>query len=144
MSTLSGASVQLIRHATLLLDVGDSTFLVNPMLSDPGDNPPVPNTPNDRRNPLVPMPDVELPYNAIVVTHHHTDHFDEAAKTALDADVPLYCQPAEAEAFVEEGFTDVRPVNDEATFEDVTIHRTPGRHGHDELAEEMGPVSGFD
>jgi hypothetical protein len=25
----------------------------------------------------------------------------------------------------------------------VTIHRTPGRHGHGELAEGMGPVSRF-
>lgn len=28
-------------------------------------------------------------------------------------------------------------------FEDVTIHRTPGHHGHGELADEMGIVSGF-
>ncbi|OTF01855.1 MBL fold metallo-hydrolase [Halorubrum sp. SD683] len=143
MSTPTGASVQLIRHATLLVDVGDTTFLVDPMFSAPGDNPPIPNTPNDRRNPLVVMPDVEVAYDAVVVTHRHTDHFDEAAKTELDADVPLVCQPEEAETFLEEGFTDVRPVDEEASFAEVTIHRTPGRHGHDEFAEEMGPVSGF-
>ncbi|NHX35985.1 MULTISPECIES: MBL fold metallo-hydrolase [Halolamina] len=143
MSTPTGASVQLVRHATLLLDVGDTTFLVDPTFADPGDDPPVPNTPNDRRNPLVPMPAVELSYDAVVVTHRHTDHFDEAAKAALDADVPLFCQPEEAEEFVEEGFTDVRPVDDEASFAAVAVHRTPGRHGHDELAEDMGPVSGF-
>jgi len=143
MSTPTGASVQLIRHATLLLDVGDTTFLVDPMLAEPGANPPIPNTPNDRRNPLVPVSDVELSYDAVVVTHRHVDHFDEAAKAALDADVPLFCQPEEAEAFAGEGFTNVRPVDDEASFEGVTVHRTPGRHGHDELAEEMGPVSGF-
>lgn len=89
------------------------------------------------------MPAVELSYDAVVVTHRHTDHFDEAAKAALDADVPLFCQPEEAEEFVEEGFTDVRPVDDEASFAAVAVHRTPGRHGHDELAEDMGPVSGF-
>ncbi len=143
MSTPTGASLQLIRHATLLLDVGDTTFLVDPMFAEPGANPPIPNTPNDRRNPLVAMPDVELSYDAVVVTHRHTDHFDEAAKATLDADVPLFCQPEEAEAFIEDGFTDVRPVDDEASFGDVIIHRTPGRHGHDELAEDMGPVSGF-
>lgn len=143
MSTSNGTSVQLLRHATLLLDVGGKTFLIDPMFSEPGANPPIPNTPNDRRNPLVPMPDVELSYDAVVVTHRHTDHFDEAAKTELDADVPLFCQPEEAEAFIEEGFTDVRPIDDDASFGGVTIHRTPGRHGHDELAQEMGPVSGF-
>jgi len=49
----------------------------------------------------------------------------------------------EADAFREEGFTDVRPVDEEATFEGVTITRTPARHGHGELAERMAPVSGF-
>jgi L-ascorbate metabolism protein UlaG (beta-lactamase superfamily) len=142
MSTTE-TGVQLLRNATVLVDVGETTFLVDPMFSSPGENPPVPNTPNDRRNPLVPMPEVDLSYDAVVVTHRHTDHWDEAASEALDAGVPLFCQPEESEAFVEEGFTDVRPVEDETSFAGVTIHRTPGRHGHGELATEMGPVSGF-
>ncbi|MCG1003145.1 MULTISPECIES: MBL fold metallo-hydrolase [Halobacterium] len=142
MST-TGASVQLIRNATVLVDVGDTTFLVDPMLASQGANPPVPNSPNDRRNPLVPLPDIDLDYDAVVVTHRHPDHWGEAASAELDVDVPLFCQPAEADEFTDEGFTDVRPVDDEAAFEGVTIHRTPGQHGHGDLAEEMGPVSGF-
>ncbi|MCD2201755.1 MBL fold metallo-hydrolase [Halobacterium sp. KA-6] len=143
MSTATDASVQLIRNATALVDVGDTTFLVDPMFASPGENPPVPNSPNDRRNPLVPLPDVNLSYDAVVVTHRHPDHWGEAASDEVDADVPLFCQPEEADAFADEGFTDVRPVDDETAFEGVTIHRTPGRHGHGELAEEMAPVSGF-
>lgn len=139
----TGANVQLIRNATVLLDVGDTTFLVDPIFVSPGENPPAPNSPNDRRNPLVPMPDVDLSYDAVVVTHRHPDHWDEAAAKTLDADVPLFCQPEEESAFIDEGFTDVRPVNDERSFSGVSIHRTPGRHGHGQLAEEMGPVSGF-
>ena len=135
------SSVRLSRNATILVDVGETTFLVDPMFASPGEIPPMPDTPNDRENPLVPMPDVELSYDAVVVTHRHPDHFDEAAKEELKADVPLFCQPEEADTFADEGFTDVRPVNDEVSFEGVTIHRTPGRHG--ELAEGMGPVSGF-
>ena len=142
MST-TDSSVRLSRNATILVDIGDTTFLVDPMFASPGDIPPMPDTPNDRENPLVPMPDVELSYDAVIVTHRHPDHFDEAAKEELDADVPLFCQPEEADAFADEGFTDVRPVDDEVSFEGVTIHRTPGRHGHGELAERMGPVSGF-
>lgn len=143
MSTDATINVRLVRNATLLLTVDETTFLVDPIFASPGENPPVPNSPNDRRNPLVPMPDVELSYDAVLVTHRHPDHFDEAAKEQLDADVPLFCQPAEADAFVEEGFTDVRAIDDEVSFEGITIHRTPGRHGHGQLAEEMGPVSGF-
>ena len=143
MSTHVGPSVTLVRNATLLATVGDTTFLVDPLFASRGALPPIDDTPNDRANPLVPMPDVDLSHDAVIVTHRHPDHFDDAAKSELDADVPLFCQPAEADAFVEDGFTDVRPVEDAATFEGVTLHRTPGRHGHGELAEEMGPVSGF-
>lgn len=137
------SSIRLVRHATLLVTVGGTTFLVDPMLASPGEIPPISDTPNDRENPLVELPTLELSYDAVVVTHRHVDHFDEAANAELEADVPLFCQPEEADAFLEDGFDDVRPVEDEESFDGVTLHRTPGRHGHGELAEEMGPVSGF-
>jgi len=143
MSTHVAPSVTLVRNATLLATVGDTTFLVDPLFASRGALPPIDDTPNDRANPLVPMPDVDLSHDAVIVTHRHPDHFDDAAKSELDADVPLFCQPAEADAFVDDGFTDVRPVEDAAAFEGDTLHRTPGRHGHGELAEKMGPVSGF-
>lgn len=151
MST-TGASVQLIRNATTLLDVGDTTFLVDPMFTPQGEMPTVTDFPgvpeflttaNQKRNPLVPLPAVDLSYDAVVVTHRHPDHWDEAAREELDADVPLFCQPEEADEFADEDFTDVRPVDDETTFDGITIHRTPGQHGHGELAEGMAPVSGF-
>lgn len=143
MSTDAGADATLVRNATVLATVDETTFLVDPLFASQGALPPIDNTPNDRNNPLVPMPDVDLSHDAVIVTHRHPDHFDEAAKDELDADVPLFCQPKEAEAFVEDGFTDVRPVEETASFDGVTLHRTPGRHGHGELAERMGPVSGF-
>ena len=37
----------------------------------------------------------------------------------------------------------MRPVEGAASFAGVTLHWTPGRHGHGGLAERMGPVSGF-
>ncbi|MFO8115435.1 MAG: MBL fold metallo-hydrolase [Halorubrum sp.] len=143
MSTNAGASVTLVRNATVLATVGETTFLVDPLFASEGTLPPIDNTPNDRANPLVPIPDVDLSHDAVIVTHRHPDHFDEAARSELGSDVPLFCQPAEAEAFVEDGFTDVRPVEDAASFGGISLHRTPGRHGHGELAERMGPVSGF-
>lgn len=151
MST-TGASVQLIRNATTLLDIGDTTFLVDPMFTPQGEMPTVTDFPgvpeflttaNQKRNPLVPLPAVDLSYDAVVVTHRHPDHWDEAAREELDADVPLFCQPEEADEFADEDFTDVRPVDDETTFDGIIIHRTPGQHGHGELAEGMAPVSGF-
>ena len=143
MSTNAGTSVTLVRNATVLATVDGTTFLVDPLYAEQGALPSIDDTPNDRANPLVPMPDVDLSYDAVIVTHRHPDHFDEAAKAALDSDVPLFCQPAEEAAFVDEGFTDVRPVDECASFDGIALHRAPGRHGHGELAERMGPVSGF-
>ena len=143
MSTDADLDVTLARNATVLATVDETTFLVDPLFAPQGSMPPIDNTPNDRNNPLVPMPDVDRSHDAVVVTHRHPDHFDEAAVAELDADVPLFCQPAEEDAFVEDGFTDVRPVEETASFDGVTLRRTPGRHGHGELAEQMGPVSGF-
>ena len=143
MPTDADVSLRLVRNATVLVTVGETTFLVDPLFASPGELPPVSETPNDRENPLVPMPDVDRSHDAVVVTHRHFDHFDEAAKEALEADVTLFCQPEEADAFLEDGFTDVRPIDDERSFGGVTIYRTPARHGRGQLAEEMGPVSGF-
>jgi L-ascorbate metabolism protein UlaG (beta-lactamase superfamily) len=152
MTSDADISVQLVRNATALATVDDTTFLVDPMFSPQGEMPTVTDSPgvpeflttaNRKRNPLVPLPDVELDYDAVVVTHCHPDHWDGAARADLDADVPLFCQPDEADAFEEKGFTGVRPVEGETSFDGVTIHRTPGQHGHGELAEGMAPVSGF-
>lgn len=152
MTTDTDINIQLVRNATVLATIDETTFLVDPIFTSQGEMPTVTEIPgipeflttaNQRKNPLVPLPDVDLSHDAVIVTHRHPDHFDEAAKEELDADVPLFCQPEEAETFTDEGFTDVRPVDDETSFDGVTIHRTPGRHGHGELAEEMGPVSGF-
>ena len=137
------ARLTLVRHATLLVEMADTTLLVDPMLGAPGDIPPIPNSPNDRENPLVPLPDLDLEYDAVLVTHRHRDHFDDAARERIPDDTPIVCQPAEADAFREEGFTDVRPVDDELSFAGIDITRTAARHGHGDLAEQMAPVSGF-
>ncbi|SDM52519.1 Beta-lactamase superfamily domain-containing protein [Halogranum gelatinilyticum] len=139
------ASLRLVRHATLLVEFDETTVLVDPMFGDVGVDPPVQNTPNDRRNPLIPLPEFDPMegVDAVLVTHRHNDHFDDAAREALADDVPLFCQPEEADAFREEGFTDVRPVETSLVVGDVSVTRTPARHGHGELAEAMAPVAGF-
>jgi len=53
--------LRLIRHATLIVELAGRCILVDPMLDPAGARPPVENTPNDRRNPLVELPEpVEL------------------------------------------------------------------------------------
>ena len=137
------ASLRLLRHATLTVEYGDIPLLVDPMLGEAGSMPPIPDTPNDRRNPLVELPDADLAHDALLITHLHRDHLDDAAKERLAGDVPTLCQPADVDELAEAGFTDARPVDDAVEMGDVRVTRTPARHGHGDLAERMAPVSGF-
>ena len=142
------AVIRLLRHATLCVEYADLTLLVDPMFGVAGVDPPIRNSPNDRRNPLVDLPaDVDpdtLALDALLVTHLHNDHLDGAAKERLVGHGgPTLCQPEDAETLRETGFEDVRPVDDSLELGEVTVTRTPARHGHGELAEAMAPVSGF-
>jgi L-ascorbate metabolism protein UlaG (beta-lactamase superfamily) len=136
--------ITLLRHATLLVELGGRRVLVDPMLGSVGAYPPIENTPSPRRNPLVPLADVPLePLDAVVVTHLHNDHWDAAARERLPKDVPVFTQPPSADAIREAGFGDVRPVEDEVEWEGVRVVRTGGRHGRGAVADALGPVSGF-
>jgi L-ascorbate metabolism protein UlaG (beta-lactamase superfamily) len=138
--------VTLVRHATLLLDLDGRRLLVDPQLDPEGTRPPIDNTPNPRRNPLVPLPmpaeDVVRGLDAVIVTHLHRDHLDETAERLLPRDVPVFCQP-EDEARLRELGMAARPVADTVEWDGVAIHRTGGRHGTGAIADRLAPVSGF-
>lgn len=139
-------SFTLIRNAAAVLEIGGSRFLIDPALDPAGARPPVPNTPSQRRNPLVDLPmcweAIIAEPDALVVTHLHRDHFDATSAT-LDRDLPLLCQPEDADRLREKGFRDLRPIDCEAIFGDVTITRTAGHHGTGAIGRAMAPVSGF-
>lgn len=138
------AAIRLLRHATLVVRYAGHRVLVDPMLASEGSTPPIENGPTDERNPLVPLPTVDIAsIDAVLVTHTHRDHFDEAAMETLPADRPVFCQPPDEETITDGGFTDVTPVDDVVEWEGLRLTRTDGRHGHDDLADQLGPVSGF-
>ncbi|NPV89981.1 MAG: MBL fold metallo-hydrolase [Firmicutes bacterium] len=138
--------MRLIRHATHIVWTGGKSFLIDPMLSEPGAMAPIPDVPNPSGNPLVPLP-AGLPevlgVDAVIVSHVHRDHFDDAAMGLLPKDLPLFCQPGDEEKIAAAGFTDVRPVADSLAWEGVVVSRTGGRHGTGKIGEMMGRVSGF-
>jgi L-ascorbate metabolism protein UlaG (beta-lactamase superfamily) len=139
--------LRLIRHATLLIGLANRCLLVDPMLDPAGARPPVPNTPNDRRNPLCELPEpAELlvrNLDGVLVTHLHADHLDELAVDLLAKDLPVLCQPPDEGVLRDRGFVDVRPVERGGELGGITIARTGGRHGTGEIAEQLAPVSGF-
>lgn len=104
--------IRLVRNATLVLQYADKRFLIDPFFAAKGTLPPFPNTPNqDTPNPLVdlPLPIEELTQvDAVIVTHLHPDHFDEAAKAALPKGIKMYAQnERDAELIKKEGFLHV-------------------------------------
>lgn len=142
--------IQLIRHASLWLEYGNRRFLVDPMLGEAGSKPPIANTANNRRNPLVPLP---LPVehwfqsgpDAVIVTHLHPDHWDGAAIARLPKTIPLYCQPGDEERLRTDGFTGVTAIREQLNLAgaEISLTRTGGQHGTGEIGQRMGQVSGF-
>jgi L-ascorbate metabolism protein UlaG (beta-lactamase superfamily) len=138
--------ITLVRNATLLVSLSGRRILVDPMLDDAGARPPIEGTRNLVANPTVPLPfpaeEVVRELDAVVVTHRHRDHLDARAEELLPRDVPVFCQPEDAQALRDVGL-EARPVETATEWSGLTITRTPARHGSGEIAELLAPVSGF-
>jgi L-ascorbate metabolism protein UlaG (beta-lactamase superfamily) len=139
--------IQLIRQATLKMKYNDHIILVDPMFSSRGSLDPVANAANDRRNPLVDLPlpveEIIKGVEAVIITHLHRDHLDDAAIQSLPKDVVVFCQPEDEAKLIEHGFSNVVKVNADLQWNGIKLSRTGGSHGTGELAKAMGPVSGF-
>jgi L-ascorbate metabolism protein UlaG (beta-lactamase superfamily) len=137
----------LIRSATLRIEVAGHTLLVDPQLDPAGARPAIAGTPNQRPNPLVDLPEppevAVQGVDAVLVSHLHEDHLDATAVRLIDPALPVLGQPQDVATLQERGFADVRAVEETASLGAVTVIRTDGRHGTGELAEQLGPVSGF-
>ncbi|MFF2091419.1 MBL fold metallo-hydrolase [Paenibacillus sp. NPDC058174] len=138
--------LQLIRNATLRLQYAGAELLLDPMLSEAGSSPPIINTANNRRNPLVPLPaayESEVLPDAVIITHLHNDHWDEAARQAIPHETAILCQPGDETAIAEAGFSHVTPIQETASFRGISIRRFGGQHGTGDIGKMMGQVSGF-
>ena len=146
--------LQQVRNATVKITYGDTTFLIDPMLAKKGAYPGFENTyRSNLRNPLVDLPEspdrVVSGVDAVIVTHTHLDHWDDAAQKALPKDIPLFTQHEDdAQLIRSQGFKNVRVLTDEAEFGGVKITKTGGQHGTDEmyavpaLAKPLGKAMG--
>lgn len=146
--------MQQIRNATVKITYAGTTFLIDPMLAQKGAYPGFENTyRSNLRNPMVDLPEsadrIIAGVDAVIVTHTHLDHWDEAAQQALPKDIALFAQhEADARLIRSQGFKNVRVLTDEAEFGGVTITKTGGQHGTDEMyavpavAEALGEAMG--
>jgi L-ascorbate metabolism protein UlaG (beta-lactamase superfamily) len=116
------------------------------MFAEQGAFPGLPGTPNSHlRNPTVGLPGPAQDYthvDAVVVTHTHFDHWDEAAIAQLPKQLPVFTQHAQDQALIQaQGFTDVRLLQG-ATINGVSLTQTPGQHGSDAVMAAAGAMLG--
>ena len=143
-----------VRNATVMLEYAGKRLLIDPMLADKETYPGFPGTANAHlRNPLVALPapvqDL-LQVDAVIVTHTHLDHWDEAAQQQIPKDMLIYTQnESDAELIRGQGFGKVIVLGDITEFAGITLVKTDGQHGSDEayaipeMAELLGDACGI-
>jgi L-ascorbate metabolism protein UlaG (beta-lactamase superfamily) len=146
-ASASGIAIRLIRNATCVIRYGGRTILLDPFLSDAGTLPAFNNTPNPRPNPLVPLPipaaEVLAGTDATLLTHLHVDHWDTVGRDMLPKDATVFVQPPDASRVSQAGFTAVRTIDADISWEGIAIARTVARHGSGDVGQRMGAVSGY-
>lgn len=143
-----------IRNATQLITYAGKRFLIDPMLAPKDAYPGFTGTARAGiRNPMVALPvDVAtlVDVDAVIVTHTHEDHWDQAAVEQIPHDKPIYVQnDSDAALLRSQGFTQLTILSDATAFEDIQLSKTyGGQHGTDrayavpELAERLGEACG--
>ena len=151
-SHLLASEVTQIRNATVKINYGGKVFLVDPMFAPKDAYKGFEGTLNSHLN----WPRVELPFstneilkdvNAVIITHTHLDHLDEAAIKAIPKDILMFSQDEKDKAYLEKsGFKNVKIMTKNSSFGDVKLSITGGLHGSQELVfkykELLGKVSG--
>ncbi|MBE0152684.1 MBL fold metallo-hydrolase [Serratia sp. PL7] len=142
-----------VRNATQILEYAGKKFLIDPMLSDKNIWSGFEGTVRSEiRNPMVELPlDIStlLAVDAIIVTHTHPDHWDQAAVDIVPKDKLIYVQNENDEALLRtQGFTNLVVLTETSSLEDIELIKTACQHGSDEayanrqLAEMLGDASG--
>lgn len=142
-----------VRNATQLITYAGKRFLIDPMLAKKGAYPGFGGSARaEIRNPMVDLPfDLAtlLDVDAIIVTHTHPDHWDDAAAELIPKSMVIYVQNASDETLLRsQGFTELRQLSATSHFDDIALIKTSGQHGTDEayavpeVADRLGDACG--
>lgn len=132
-----------IRNATVKLNYGGSTFLIDPMLASKGTYPPMSNQQgNHDRNPLVDLPmtidEILKNVDAIIVTHDHIDHWDPAAEKVIPTEMPIFVQgEPDATLIWSAGFHNIRILDEPTMFGQVLLQPTRGQHFENDAVKDV-------
>ncbi|MFN4206869.1 MAG: MBL fold metallo-hydrolase [Agrobacterium albertimagni] len=136
--------IRLIRSATLVVEMADVRLLIDPWLAAKGEGR---SYSGRATSPLVDLPlsvdELLHGIDAVLISHLHSDHFDDAAQRALPKSMPILCHGRDKAAISQMGFEDVRAIGQGLTLGSVRIRTTDGKHGPPEVLGDMGEVSGF-
>ena len=130
--------IQEIRNATIKVTYADTTFLIDPMFAKKGFYEGFPNTHRSYlRNPLVDLPikpeTILEGVDAVIVTHTHLDHWDDAAQAAIPKNMPVFVQNTQDRKTIQsQGFKDVR-ILAQTSFQGIKLTKIGGQHGTDTM-----------
>ncbi len=142
--------IQQIRNATLKIQYGDVTFLIDPWLQDKGTGFSANSVRPEMQGVKCPMNELPCAPDTILkgvdfclVTHLHFDHF---SKDYLPKDLRIIAQNEnDAESIRQMGFEDVQSFDsEEIEISGITIRKTKAIHGeNDAVVKKMGEVYGY-
>jgi L-ascorbate metabolism protein UlaG (beta-lactamase superfamily) len=90
-------------------------------------------------------PESLVDVDAILLTHTHFDHWDQAAQRLLPKSLPVFCQPADVKILKAQGFTSLRVVTQRGQefAGGLNVRMFPGEHGSGLLGRLMGASAGY-
>jgi len=143
--------IQQFRNATMVIETGDASILVDPMIGPTGTMPPFTFFRfKPKKNPIVPLPDACRPtlqrITHCLITHRHPDHLDqEAEKYLREKNIPVTCSILDEKILRKKGLNIVQAIDywKRVDFLGGQIEGIPARHGYGFVAKPAGNVMGF-